>query len=158
MVGPPYTGECDEQARFMVTAVQLIGGPTGIAYKTWPSRDCDPTLQESATATQAGITWDIDGDGTIGEEDLVLRFDFDGGAGTDINAFEGTVQYPSLGKHYAVWPSLQATSKCGMLTAIKTMGAIQCWAPVDNPWECVRFPGTEVLVRANFPDCAPGCP
>jgi len=115
------------------------------------------------TAAAAGITWVIDGDGTIGEEQLILRFDFDGGAGTDINAFEGTVEYATLGKYYAVWPSLRADSKCLMLMAIKNMppvppGTIQCWAPVDNPWECVRNPSTGLLKEEPFPVCAPGCP
>jgi hypothetical protein len=147
----------------MVTGVQLIGGPTGVWYNTYPSvpNDCDPTQQTWSTAAQAGITWDIDGDGTIGEEELVLRFDFppNAGAGLNINAFEATVEYPSLGKYYAVWPSLQATSKCGMLMEIQTMGAIQCWDPVATPeWECIVDPTTGQLETEDFPVCAPGCP
>lgn len=163
--GPPYVGECDQQARLMVTAVKLIGGPAGIAYNTYPSpaNDCDPSARVLKTAAQAGITWDIDGDGEIGEENLVLRFDFPddtpAGDGTNINAFEGTVEYSSLGKYYAVWPSLQATSKCGMLTAIKTMGAIQCWDPVATPeWECIVDPATGELFSVDFPVCGSGCP
>lgn len=163
MAGASYVGECDEQARFMVTGVQLIGGPTGMWYKTYPSlpNDCDPRQVTLRTAAEAGITWDIDGDGTIGEENLVLRFDFppNAGAGMNINAFEAAVEYPSLGKHYAVWPSLQATSKCGMLMAIKTMGTIQCWDPVATPeWECIVDPATGQLKTEDFPVCSAGCP
>jgi hypothetical protein len=171
MSGVPYAGECDEQANFMKLAVKLIGGPGGIRYETYPTPDplrgvggnpCDPSVPIIATAAQAGITWDIDGNGTIGEEQLILRFDFAGGAGTSINAFEGSVEYPEypmLGKVYAVWPSLVASSRCGMLQALSNMQpirAVQCWAMQANPWECIRNRTTGVIDPEPFPDCT-GC-
>jgi hypothetical protein len=132
--------------------------------------DCDPTGVcglggTFKTAADAGITWDIDGDGTIGEEALVLRFDFSGGAGTNINAFEGSIEYPSIGKYYAVWPSLQASSKCKLLLKVRDEASgpgrltVQCWDRVDTPaWECIRDPSTGDLETVLFPVCSPGCP
>jgi hypothetical protein len=168
--GPPYVGECHHQAHLMNLATQLVGAGAGNDYCTYPSMagDCDPSSpcgfgETVKTAAEAGITWDIDGDGTIGEELLILRFDFPdetpAGDGTNINAFEGTVEYVALGRYYAVWPSLRADSKCGLLAAIKTMGAIQCWDRLDTAaWECVRDPATGQLKREEFPVCGPGCP
>jgi hypothetical protein len=160
-------GECHNQADLMVLATKLVGISTGNRYLTWPSLDCDPTEQTIRTAAQAGITWDIDGDGEIGEEMLVLRFDFDGGDGTNINAFEGSVEFPSLGRYYAVWPSLEASSKCELLLEVRDHPltfdppeppAVQCWAEVSNPWVCIIDPGTGELKEQVFPTCIPGCP
>lgn len=163
MASWPYQGECDEQARFMVRSVHLIGGPMGTWYNTWPSRDCDPTQQESASAAQAGITWDLDGDGAIGEELVILRFDFPdngqpGGDGSNINAFEGSVEFPSLGRYYAVWPSLESSSKCELLLEVEDTDAVQCWALASDPWVCLVDPATAQLMQEPFPACTPGCP
>lgn len=169
MAGLPSGGECDEQAVFMTTVVSLVGGPVGTSYFTWPSRDCDPRQPEIASAADAGITWDIDGDGTIGEESVVLRFDFAGGDGTGINAFEGSVAYttlgPSPGTYYAVWPSLRATSKCKLLLQVRdhpiAFGeepVVQCWAASNNPWVCLINPATGKIEKIPFPTCSTGCP
>jgi len=172
-----YVGECDEQAYFMDRAVVLLGGPAGVVYLTWPSPlgDCNPAEPEPFNPVRRVaseidyIYWDIDGDGTFGEENLMLRFDFDGGTGTDINAFEGSIGYPWIPKYYSVWPSHAADTQCWLLWQLRPPNgtAVQCWArdeggvnPVTgNPyrWECIRDPnGT--LVAESFPDCVPGCP
>ena len=165
MSGLPYGGECDEEARLMNRATKLLGLPSGVPYFTYPSmaNDCDPSDGETVrTAAQAGITWDIDGDGTIGEEMMILRFDFDGGTGADINAFEGSVEYSGINKYYAVWPSLEANSKCELLDKVRTHvnpNVVQCWDLQDTPvWECVRNPATGLLKEEQFPGCAAGCP
>jgi len=162
MAGFPYKGECDEQARFMILALRILGVLIGSDYLTYPSPagDCDPSTPVEKTAANAGVTWDLDGDGTIGEEILILRFDFDGGTGSDINAFEGSVQFPTLGKYYAVWPNLSANSKCALLLKIRDeVGAVQCWAAMAvNEWMCITDPSTGALVTVPFPVCGAGCP
>lgn len=176
MAGLPYGGECDEQARFLVLAFRLLGLTGASWYNTWPSprlaladgsilNDCDPSQPVTMTAHDAGITWDIDGDTVIGNEALLLRFDFAGGSGGAINAFEGSVAYPSIGKYYAVWPSLAANSKCELLLQVRdhTLAdtgriVVQCWALATNPWQCIINPSTGELVQVNYPVCSPGCP
>ena len=169
MSGQPKAGECDEQARFMNLVGLLVGVPIGVTYNTWPSlsTDCDPSDGPTIrTAAEAGITWDIDGDGTIGEEELILRFDFHGGTGTGINGFEGSIDYLlTTGKVYTVWPSLQATSKCRLLLEVRDhtledtgLAVAQCWARVEAMWVCISDPLTGELVKVDFPDCSIGCP
>lgn len=167
----------------MDLAVRILGGPAAIVYETYPTPapprglggdPCNPRAPITATAAQIGITWDIDGDQIVGDEQLLLKFDFEGGAGTDINAFEGTLEYPTLGKFYAVWPSLVATSPCEMLLQVRnhplqedTPGppVVQCWVEYfgneDDPrqWQCIRIDDdpSKPLFEEAFPGCG-SCP
>ena len=152
----------------MVLATSLLGISTGSRYLTWPSLDCDPSEQTLRTAAQAGVTW------LPPDTQLVLRFDFPdetpAGDGTNINAFEGSVEFPSLGRYYAVWPSLEASSKCELLLEVRDFPlsdppepddkpVIQCWALASNPWVCIIDPSTgEIDPKPPFPTCTPGCP
>ncbi len=108
--GSPYQGECDEQARFMVRVLKLLG-VAGTAYNTYASSDTAVTTYESKE--QNGKIW-------------FLKFDFDNNGQVD-NNFEGSV---SSGNHYyAVWPSLNADSECGLLREVGPdgIGATQRW-------------------------------
>jgi len=133
--GSPYQGECDEQARFMVKALQLLGS-TGSSYLTYASRDSIVTSPESKV--QARKTW-------------WLKFDFDNNGSVD-NNFEGSVS--SAGHYYAVWPSLHAGSECLLLRQIgpDNYGATQRWVRTkyggfgDETVE--HLPGTEA-----YPTC-----
>jgi len=108
--GSPYQGQCDEQARFMVKALELLGS-TGSSYLTYASSDSSVTNYESKV--QDGKTW-------------WLKFDFDNNGSVD-NNFEGSVS--SAGHYYAVWPSLDASSECLLLRQIgpDNLGAAQRW-------------------------------
>jgi hypothetical protein len=154
--GSPYVGECDEQARFMKRAVNVIGVAGGTAFNVYASTDSDPTDYETRSAADAGITWDLDGDGTTGEEQVGLKFDFAGGTGANINAFEGALDLVGEAGHvYAVWPSLKSTTRCGLLLEVRDTGAIQCYVYPKNGWVPVKDPDTNELVTAGYPACGP---
>jgi hypothetical protein len=130
LLGSPYSGWCDEQARFMVRVLKLLG-TTGTAYNTYASSDTAVTTYESKE--QNGKTW-------------FLKFDFDNNGEID-NNFEGSV---SSGSHYyAVWPSLDADSECGLLRKVGPdgIGATQRWVRTDDGTFGGRteetLPGTE---------------
>jgi hypothetical protein len=131
--GGSYRGECDEHARFMVRALKQIGS-TGTAYLTYASTD--PNVESPQSKPQDGKTW-------------FLKFDFDNDGYTD-NNFEGSVE--AAGHYYAVTPSLDGDSKCGLLRAIGTWGATQRWVRMYNDdfdsYPIEHLPGTE-----DYPTC-----
>jgi hypothetical protein len=134
--GTPYKGECDEQARFMVRAIELIGS-SGSSYLTYASTDSNVRDQQSKM--QDGKKW-------------WLKFDFDND-GTVDNNFEGSV---SSGNHYyAVWPSLNAGSECHLLRQIgpDNLGASQRWVRTydDTFWGYTveQLPGNELYPNCN---------
>jgi hypothetical protein len=117
MSGSPYWGECDEQASIMNLGVKLIGAPGGTVQLIYASTDANPLGLDPETkpAADLGITEDLDGDGTIGEEMLELIFDFEPEPAQERfwNNFEGALQ--TMGAFYAVWPSHKAPSACELL-------------------------------------------
>jgi hypothetical protein len=133
--GNPYAGECDEQGRFMVRALQMIGS-TGTFYFTYASTDAN--VEDKESITSGGHTW-------------WLKFDFNNNGAID-NNFEGSVE--SAGHFYAVWPSLDAASKCLLLRQIgpDNLGATQRYVRTDDGTffgaTVDHFPGT-----APYPTC-----
>jgi len=119
----------------MVKVLKLLGS-TGSSYLTYASTDSSVTSPESKV--QDGKTW-------------WLKFDFDDN-GTVDNNFEGSVS--SAGHYYAVWPSLDASSKCGLLRQIgpDNYGATQRWVRTKYGgfWDetVEHLPGTE-----PYPTC-----
>ncbi len=149
--GPPFVGECDQQAHLMNLAVQLIGVTGAPEYKTYASSDADPTDREFTTAAALGITDDLDGDGVVGETDevleLIFAFDPEDPMDPNWNNFEGSII--AAGKYYAVWPSLKAESACGLLLEVERVeGAKQYWVFERPDGSIYKFP-TEV----PFPTC-----
>ncbi len=104
--GCPYYGECDEQARFMVSVLNLLG--VGGAYDThvYASQD-------------AGAGHCIALDSRVENDELQwLIMDFDLTEEHAPNAFEGTAVVLDEGLEdfwYAVWPSYKATDDYDML-------------------------------------------
>ncbi len=166
MAGTPYSGECHQQAHLFNLAVQLIGITTGNEYLTLASSDTNiPTTTtlltffidvEKITAGQLGITQDLDGDGTIGEETLELIFDFNpppNPGDRNLNNFEGSVKMPW--GNYAVWPSLKAPTECCLLLQLRdSVGAKQYWG--------YRLPSggfayIHYAIEVPFPTCPTNC-
>ncbi len=99
--GLPYRGECDEQARFMVRILNLIGVSGSSWDNIYASNDTTYTDQDSDT---------------IGGTTYWLKFDFSGNGVVD-NHFEAFVEVPTNDAqttfhYYTVWPSLEASSVC----------------------------------------------
>jgi len=146
MSGVPFAGECHDQAHLMNLMMKMLGLPAGIEDKIYASTDSDPSSKETTTAAALGITIDLDGDGTAGDTDelLELIFDFDPPNG-NWNNFEGYVF--TLGKYYAVWPSLVADSACRLLLRLRDdpeVEARQYWVypliGAPTYWQEVPFP------------------
>jgi hypothetical protein len=167
MSGVPYAGECHDQAHLFNLAIQLIGAGGGNEYLTLASSDTNipttTTLQpffndvETISAAQLGITQDLDGDGTIGNETLELIFDFNpppNPGPREINNFEGSVELPW--GYYAVWPSLRAPTACCLLLQLENpLGAKQYWG-YRTP--SGGFGYIHYTVEVPFPTCPTSCP
>ena len=145
MSGSPYWGECDEQANMMNRAVTLIGGAEGTVRLINASTDANPLgPRETTTAGALGITEDLDGDGTMGEESLELIFDFEPPTGF-WNWFEASLETTS--GFYAVWPNYKAQSACELLLTLLTEepggeGATQHWIFIRPNGTLYVYPAT----------------
>ncbi len=151
MASWPYSGECHDQAHLMNLAIQMVGVGAGTEYRTYASTDANPTNREFTTAAALGITEDLDGDGIVGETDEVLEliFAFDPANPVDPNwnNFDGSLI--AVGKYFAVWPSLKASSMCTLLLEVRDgVGAKQYWV-FDRPDGSIyNFPA-----EVPFPTC-----
>ena len=148
MAGGTFVGECDHQARFMNTCLLMLGAPGGTVHKVHPSTDMNVLEEETRTASQLGITEDLDGDGEFGEEILTLMFAFRPEAPDPAwNHFEGALE--TTGGFYAVWPKQQAPSACELLLTLLRPrqeggeGALQYWylsRPDSWPYHYPEYP------------------
>jgi hypothetical protein len=117
-----FRGECDEYARLMKRALDMLGLINSVPYLTYASRDATVTDRESKLHTDSRRYW--------------LKFDF-GNTGTVNNNFEGSLRVPIGGganHYYAVVPTLNASSEKGLLRQIgpDSYGAVQRWIRADN--------------------------
>jgi hypothetical protein len=160
LAGPPYVGECHQQAHLMNLALQLIGAGAANEYLTHASTDANPMDDlETTTSGALGITQDLDGDGEIGEEVWELIFDFNPPPDPvppdwerSWNNFEGSLEI--TGRYYAVWPSLAAASACELLLQLGPTGVVS--PPAKQYW-IYRDPSGGILyfypTDEPFPDC-----
>jgi hypothetical protein len=138
----------------MNRALQLMGLPAGTVVPIFASTDGSPLLPQERSAQDLGVTTDLDGDGTPGNELLGLIFDFDTGPGYNWNRFEATLRWQ--GTYYAVWPRLKAPSACQLLMAVGSppTNAQQKWVFISGTdgkgvWQYAD-PGLEPVA---YPTC-----
>jgi hypothetical protein len=154
LAGPPYVGECHQQAHLMNLALQLIGAGAANEYLTHASTDANPMDDlETTTSGALGITQDLDGDGEIGEEVWELIFAFEPGNAPNMNwnNFEGSLVIG--GRYYAVWPSLNADSACELLLELRDAGV-----PETKQFWVYSDPDTGAFISYHpievpFPSC-----
>ncbi len=137
MASWPYRGECDEQARFMNLAMQMVGVPEGSEYETYASTDGNVRTPDSKM--ENGKKW-------------WLKFDFDDDGEVD-NNFEGSLT--AGGRSYAVWPSLKASSECRLLRQVgpDDFGATQRWVRTE-----LDVFGGDFLEHLPGVEAYPSCP
>lgn len=131
--GTYYYGECHDQTHLMNLMIQLLGLGAGAEYKTYASTDTIVYLKETTTASRLGYTYDLDGNGVVGDETFVLIFDFRAPPGEphNWNNFEGSINVGP--RYYAVWNSFAADSACDLYLAIVNgEAATQHWV-LDFP-------------------------
>jgi hypothetical protein len=123
--GCPYYGECDEQADFMISVLDLLGVGSASANYVFASEDAG-----------AGHRLALD-DRWVDAEHQWLIMDFAIGSGESPNAWEGVavVLDETLEDYwYAVWPSYKATDDYDML---KKLSCEQWWVKTFGD----RYPG-----------------
>ncbi len=90
-------------------------------------------LEETTTASALGYTYDLDGNGVVGDEVFRLIFDFRPPPGElhNWNNFEGSINVGA--RYYAVWNSYAANSACELyLEIVNGEAATQHWV-LDFP-------------------------
>lgn len=108
-----------------------------MSHRTWVHQVC--RVRGRVTLIETLIT--------AGAIAVLVTFVF--GAGAHINAFEGPVAFPSLGRYYAVWPSLKADSPCDLLLQLRSVqGAKQYWVYTFPNGDLYFYP-----VDVPFPTC-----
>lgn len=117
LLGTNTYGECHQQADLMKLALEMLGVPA-TSYLTYASKSTDTNVMSPDSKIQDGKLW-------------WLVFDFDGNGVAD-NRFEGSVEVAS--HNYAVWPKLDANSKCELLRQVgpDNYGAKQVWVRMDD--------------------------
>lgn len=111
------SGDCDNQARLMRDAVQLLG-----------SSPATVELVRASTNAGAGNCLDLESKWVIFSGTRYLIMDFTVGPGHNWNAYEGTCK--TAGHFYAITPRLKATDDYDML---KKLSCEQYWVKSPVP-------------------------
>jgi hypothetical protein len=109
--GSSYRGECDEHARFMIRALELIGIQGAVPSFIYASSDSN-CLSLEGRPYNGRTKW--------------LVMDFDSSSGYGWNAFEGVCFFWA---YYAVTPNVKASSSVEML---RTLSPQQYWVLTVN--------------------------